>query len=66
MLNKMNEYFKESNGNKFLTLVLTNESKYGTNKYEELWIKIRDLIRSVTKNSDDCDENIYKNQTRYR
>ena len=66
MLNKMNEYFKESNGNKFLTLVLTNESKYGTNKYEELWIKIRDLIRSVTKNSDDCDEKINKNQTRYR
>ena len=66
MLNKMNEYFKESNGNKFLTLVPTNESKYGRNKYEELWIKIRDLIRSVTENSDDCDENIYKNQTRYR
>ena len=66
MLNKMNEYFKESNGNKFLKLVPTNESKYGTNKYEELWIKIRELIRSVTKNSDDCDEKIYKNQTRYR
>ena len=25
-------------------------------KYEELWIKIRDLIRSVTKISDDYDE----------
>ena len=24
-------------------------------KYEELWIKIRDLIRSVTRNSDDYD-----------
>ena len=24
-------------------------------KYEELWIKIRDLIRSVTRNSDDHD-----------
>ena len=24
-------------------------------KYAELWIKIRDLIRSVTKNSDDYD-----------
>ena len=25
-------------------------------KYEELWIKIRDLIRSVTKNLDDYDK----------
>ena len=24
-------------------------------KYEELWIKIRDLIRSITKNFDDYD-----------
>ena len=31
----------------------TNESE--KKKYEELWIKIRDLIRSVTKISDDYD-----------
>ena len=29
-------------------------------KYEELWIKIRDLIRSITKNSDDYDEQYMK------
>ena len=27
MLNKINEYFKENNGNKYLMLVPTNESK---------------------------------------
>ena len=27
ILNKVNEYFKEINGNKYLTLVPTNESK---------------------------------------
>ena len=27
-------------------------------KNEELWSKIRDLIRSITKNSDGYDENI--------
>ena len=27
MFNKMNGYFKENNGNKYLTLVPTNESK---------------------------------------
>ena len=52
----MNEYFEEINGNKYLTLVTTNESKGKLKKHEELWIKIRDLIRSITKNLDDYDE----------
>ena len=29
-------------------------------KHEELWNKIRDLIRSITKNSDDYDEKYLK------
>ena len=49
----MNGYFEEINGNKYLTLVSTNESKVIIQKYEKLWSKIRDLIRSITKNSDD-------------
>ena len=56
----MNGYFKEINGNKYLTLIPTNESKEKSKKYEEPQIKIRDLIRSVTKNSDDYH---YENQT---
>ena len=32
-----------------------NESKEKIKKYEELCIKIKDLIRSITKNSDDDD-----------
>ena len=38
---------------KYLTLVPTNESK-------EIWSKIRDLIKSVTKNSDGYDEKYMK------
>ena len=49
----MNEYFEEINKDKYLTLVPTNESKEIIKEYEELWSKIRDLIRSITKNSDD-------------
>ena len=60
MFNKMNGYFEEINGNKYLTLVLTNESKEKIKKYEELWIKITDFIRSVTKKSDDYDEKYIK------
>ena len=60
MLNKMNGYSEEINENKYLTLVPTNESKEKIKKYEELWIKIKDLIRSLTKNSDDYDAKYIK------
>ena len=49
MFNRMHGYFEEINGNKYLMLVPTNESKEKIKKYEELWTKINDLIRSVTK-----------------
>ena len=52
----VNGYFEEVNGNKYLTLVPTNESKEKNTKYEELWSRIRDLIRSIAKSSDDYDE----------
>ena len=45
---KVNEHFEEINGNKHLKLVPTKESKEKIKKYEELWIKIRYLIRSIT------------------
>ena len=58
--NKVNGYFEEINGNKYLTLVPANESNEKIKRYEELWSKIRDLIRSVTENSDDYDEKYIK------
>ena len=58
MINKMNGYFEEINENKYLILVPTNESKEKIKKYEELCIIIRDLIRSVTRKSDDYDKNV--------
>ena len=56
----MIRYFEESNGNKYLTQVPTNESKDIMRKYEELWSEIRDLIKSKTKNSDGYDEKYMK------
>ena len=56
IFNKMNGYFAEINESKYLISISTNESKEKLKKYEELWIKIRDLIRSITKKSDDYDE----------
>ena len=51
---------EEIKKSKYLTLVPTNESKEKIKKYEELWSKIRDLIRSITKKSDDYDEKYMK------
>ena len=36
IFNKVNEYFEEINGNKYLTLVPTNENTGKIKKYEEL------------------------------
>ena len=43
-----------------LTLVPPNESKQTMKKSEKLWSKIRDSINSITKSSDDYDENYVK------
>ena len=60
IINKRNGYIEENHGNKYLTLVPTDKSKYILEKYEELWTKIRHLIRSKANNSDDYDEKYMK------
>ena len=63
MLNKIEWYFEEVNGNKYLTLVPNNESKENIKTYEKLWIKITDFTRLVTKKSDDYDEKCKKSNS---
>ena len=60
IINKINRHIDENNEDKYLTLVLTDEGKDTLKTYEELWNKIRDLIRSITNNSDDYDEKYIK------
>ena len=60
ILSKVKGYFEEINESNYLTLIPTNESKVKIKKDEELWSKIRDLIRSITENSDDYDEKYMK------
>ena len=52
----MKGYFEEINENIYLTLVPNSESNEIMKKCEELWSKIRNLIRSITKSSDDYDK----------
>ena len=44
---KVDGYFEEINGNRYLKLVPTKESKEKIKLYEEICSKIRDLINSV-------------------
>ena len=56
IFSKANGYVEEINGNKYFTFVPTNESKEVITKYEEPWSKIRNFIRSITKESDDYEK----------
>ena len=60
IFNKVNRYFEEINENKYLMLFPTNGCKEKYKNYGKLWIKIRDLIRLITKNSDDYDQKCMK------
>ena len=60
IINKVNGYIKESDGNTYLTVFPTNASKDTLKKYEELWDKITDLIRSVTNNLNNYNEKYMK------
>ena len=52
----VNGYFEEINKTKYLMLVSTTWNKEKIKKYEELWEKMTDLIRPMTKTTDDYDE----------
>ena len=52
--------YKENNETKYLTLFLTDESKYILKKYKELPDKIKGLIRSISSSSNRYDENYMK------
>lgn len=53
-------YAGEHIGNKYLTLVHTDESKEALKKCGELWKKIEVLIRSINKNADNYEEKYMK------
>ena len=60
IFSKKNGYFERIDKCKYSALVTTNESEEKVKTNEELWSKIRDLIRSKTKNSDDYHEKYIK------
>lgn len=61
IISEINGYIEKSNGNKYLTLALTDENKDAKN-YKELWKKIGNLITTITKNSGNHEEMFYEKQ----
>ena len=61
----MNGYNEEHNGNKYLTLVETDESKDTLKKYKKLRKKTKNLIRSIKNNLIAFDEK-YENQIQFK
>ena len=57
---KANGYIGESNGNKYLTKASTDKNKEILTKYTEIWDKIKDLINSTAKTSDDYNKKCMK------
>ena len=51
-------HIEGNNGNKYLTLAPTDKCKDAQKNYEELWNKIRILIRSITDKSNNYDEKL--------
>ena len=60
IISKIKGYIEESNGNKYLVLLLTDKSKDTLKRYQELWNKVRDLIKPITNNSDNYDKKYMK------
>lgn len=60
IIDKINEYIEESNGNIYLVLVSTDESKDILKMYAKWWTKIKDRIRSISNNSDNYEEKYMK------
>ena len=47
IINIINGYIRESNGNKYLTPITTDEGRNTLEQSEKLWNKIKDFIRSI-------------------
>ena len=51
IINEIDEYIKEKDGNKYLTLVSTDKNKEVLTKYTELWDGIKNSIEKINNKS---------------
>ena len=51
IINEVDGYFEEINGNKYLTLISTDKNKEVLTKYTELWYEIKNSIEKIDNKS---------------
>ena len=56
IIDKVDWYNEESNGNEYLTLVFTDKNEDILKKYTALWDKVKCPTRSITNTSGNYDE----------
>ena len=60
IMNKVDGYFEEINGNKYLTLVFTDKNKEVLTKYTELWDGIKNFIKKISNKSGEYGKDFMK------
>ena len=60
IIDKVDGYIKEKNGNKYLTLVSTDKNKEVLTKYTERWDGIKNLIKKVNDKPAEYTKNFMK------
>ena len=60
IINEIDEYIKEKDGNKYLTLVSTDKNKEVLTKYTELWDRIKDSIEKINNKSGEYGKDFIK------
>ena len=56
IIDKVDGYIEEKNGNKYLTLVSTDKNKEVLTKFTELWDQIKNLIKKIDDKPGDYDK----------
>ena len=60
VINEVNGYFEEINGNKYLTLVSTDKNKEVLTKYTKLWDGIKNSIEKINNKSGEYGKDFIK------
>ena len=60
IINEVDEYIKEENWNKYLTLVSTDKNREVLTKYTELWYRIKNSIEKMNNKSGEYGKDFMK------
>ena len=60
MINKIDGFIEEKDGNKYLNISNTNKNSELLKKYAEVWDRIKDFIKKISDNNGEYDKDFMK------